>query len=376
MGSNCCKSDSVEYPPLKPSRNESVNKFLNATSNLNTSKLSDQFSNQVKLLKDLGEAMKKGIQMSQESSNNYISSLEDLDFYFCKKSLDPTPFTTEIFECPGCKMCFDSFDRIPLRLPCRHPLCKMCALSEYSQSSIIRCPQDASESISPPDELITKKRLLSQIEASEQQLLCSFHNLKCEKFCTTCKIIICPGCFNDHQSHITDLLNSNKVNEEQLKWYKDFGNYLERLEDVKKKINDSFSIFTEYEEIILGQESNHIKSLEESREKAIQSLMQASNEHIQRMESSLREMIEHMPRKKIRQFKDSIEEEIARANEVKKNWDLMGTGERLGLVKKIEIKSQRKIDMPNMEPWIRVSEALMAVKDFESMSLVLATIQK
>ncbi|OMJ67448.1 hypothetical protein SteCoe_35387 [Stentor coeruleus] len=376
MGSCCCRSDSAEYPPLKPSRNESLNNFLNTTSNLNTSKLSDQFSNQVKLLKDLGEAMKKGIQMSQESSNDYITSLENLDFYFCKKSLDPTPFPAEIFECPNCKMCFDSIDRIPLRLPCRHPLCKVCASLEYSQNNIIHCPQDASESNIPPDELIIKKHLLSQIKAYEQQILCSFHGLKGEKFCITCKTIMCPGCFNDHQSHTTDVLNSNKVNDETAKWYKDFGNYIEKLDEIQKKIEESFSTFTEFEEVLLAQELNHINSLKESREKAILSLMQASDEHMQRMESSLREMIEHMPRKKIRQFKDSIQEEIDRAAEVKKSWDLMGTGEKLGLMKKIEIKSQRKIDLPNMEPWIRVSEALTAVKDFESMSLVLATIQK
>ncbi|OMJ87748.1 hypothetical protein SteCoe_10494 [Stentor coeruleus] len=376
MGSDFCKSDAVEYPPLKLSRNESVNKFLNTTSNLNTSKLSDQFSNQVKLLKDLGEAMKKGIQMSQESSKNFINSLESLDFYLCNKSLDPSPLTTEIFECPGCKICFDSIDRIPLRLPCRHSLCKLCAFHEYSQTNTIYCPQDESKSNFPPDELITKKHLLSQIEASEQQLLCLSHKLKCENFCITCKTIICPGCLNDHQNHTTDLLNSSKVNEEIAKWYKDFGTYIVKLEETKKKIEDSSSMFTECEELLLEHELNHIKSLKESREKVILNLMQASNEHIYLMESSLREIIEHMPRKKIRQFKDSITEEINRADEVKKNWDLMRHGEKLGLVKKIEIKSRRKIDLVNMEPWIRVSEALTTVKNFESMSIILATIQK
>ncbi|OMJ72656.1 hypothetical protein SteCoe_28852 [Stentor coeruleus] len=376
MGCWCCKGEAQEYyQPLLISRSETIRKFNSTTSTINTSKLSDNFSNNVKLLKDLGEAMKRGIEESQNTSNEFVKSLESIDFHFCRKHLEQLPSVMNELECPGCLMLYNTTECLPLRLSCRHPLCKSCAFSAFSESKKILCPQDSIVTLTDPEDLAIKRRLLSKVEAFEEQLLCSTHFIKHEKFCFDCKIPFCPVCSSEHQGHSFDLIDSSKVTDELNKWGKDLNAYEDKLKETQKKIEVCRNSFIQHEKNLRDETSNHIEKLKQNREKVIKILNEASDEHIQRMESGLNEIIDSMPKKKINQYEDSIKEEIIRTEEMKDSWMDLKIGEKLAKLRQADLKSQKKFDLPNIDPWKTVYNSLQMITDFESLSLVLASVQ-
>lgn len=376
MGCWCCKGEAEEnYQPLLTCRSETIRKFNNTTSSINTSKLSDKFSNHVKLLKDLGEAMKRGIEESQSTSDDFVKSLESIDFHFCRKKIEHFSSVIDELECPGCLMVYNTSECLPLRLSCRHALCKSCAFSAFSESKKISCPQDSIVTLTAPEELAKKKRLLSKVEAYELQLLCPAHIMKYEKFCFDCKMPFCPVCSSEHQGHSNDYIDSGKVADEFTRWTKDINTYQDKLKETQKKIEICSTSFVEHEKRLRDETYAHIEKLKLNMERTIEIMKEASNEHIQRMESGLNEIIENIPRKKINQYEDSVKEEIKRTEEMKADWEDLKIGEKLARLRQADLKSQKKFDLPSMDPWKTVSDSLQMITDFESLSLVLASVQ-
>jgi hypothetical protein len=272
-------------------------------------------------------------------------------------------------------MVYNTSEYLPLRLSCRHALCKSCALAAFSESKKIICPQDSIVTTTAPEELAKKKRLFSKVEAFEQQLLCPAHLMKYEKFCFDCKMPFCLVCSSEHQGHSNDFIDSGKVADEFIRWTKELNAYQDKLKETQKKIEICSISFAEHEKRLRDETLDHVEKLKLNMERIVQIMKEASNEHIQRMESGLKEIIENIPRKKISQYEDSVKEEIKRTEEMKEDWEDLKIGEKLARLKQADLKSQKKLELPSMHPWKTVSDSLQVITDFESLSLVLASVQ-
>lgn len=370
MGNLCCRSD-TPVNPLHSSLGRTQS--IRTGPHLNTEKLADRFSSQMKKLKNFKEQLEKGLELATNSKLNYCKTLERLDLHFSKKSANMPRTNLEIFECQSCFIIFNNDEEKPLDLDCGHNICKVCAKEKYAKFYYIECGIDGVATNSHPDNCVVNEKILESLEAIGKNLFCPDHLAKGVKFCLKCKKILCEKCFGEHAENNLKDLNDEEINSEFVAWEKNIAEYAQNLKKAKEKLGEHDEEIGIMKKKLKECMDKHIAEVNESRDELIKCLISASAVHMEDMNAFLEDFLKTLPLYNLKLYKDSIGQEIERAEEAISEFPSLSTGEKLQEVGKKSFRTDQYISKPDLAPWEDSCKHISEINDFEAFILALAS---
>ena len=279
----------------------------------------------------------------------------------------------EAFECPSCLVMYNNNLEKPLDLYCGHTLCLQCAVKSYSNNNHIECPVETILTHLSPDELTINSQILESIEAISNNLFCYAHLLPAKDYCINCKKILCATCLNLHMEHVVKSISDPEILAAIESWEKELNEYMLKLKTSNETLalhNDEIgSIQTKLRECV----ENHVKEININREKVINELIYSSLSHIEGMNEIQQRFLESLPLYNLKLYKDSIGQEIERADDVIQEFKNLSIGEKLQQVGGNSFKAQYYVAKPDLAPLEDSCKYISDIHDFEALILALAT---
>ena len=370
---NCCTSSNPTTTPLSSNTGYARTQSTRPLTSINTEKLAERFCEQIKKLKTFRAQLEKKLEAAKSAKLNFCKSLERLDLHFSKKPLSQDRSSLEKFECPSCLVVYNNNLEKPLDLYCGHTICLQCALQSYSSNNYIECPVESIPTHSLPDELKVNSEILEAIEAISNNLFCFAHLLPANNFCITCKMILCVSCLNLHTEHVVSSVSDPETLVEIETWEKELDQYMLKLKTSKETLIEHNDEIGKIETKLKDCVENHVKEININREKVINELIYASMSHIEGMNEIQQRFMESLPLYNLKLYKDSIGQEIERADDALKEFKDLSIGEKLHLVGKNNFKTQYHVPKPDLAPLEESCKYISDIHDFEALILALAS---
>ena len=352
-------------------RTVSISKHIGS---LDHQSLNKKFSSTIELLKSLSSFFESSVQSSLNSSSNYLSSLQSLNFYFSSKNLLDSGGVPESLTCSDCFITFDSSDHLPLCLTCGHSLCRSCCMAKFSSQGKVQCSFNCEPETESPESLEINSPIVEKAKSLEKGLLCIEHCEVAGDFCVTCKQVVCELCFEGHQKHQVLGVGSQEFAKELSNWGKALESYQNKGLDNVQVILKHRKKFEDLRYTVEDHIENHVCMLEQGAQDIKEGFIEAAEETEENLKEFVSRLNDIVPSRGLELYKDVILQELQKANEVSA---LVSTNNVKALreLGKVELKNFPKTPEVILRPWENSLKNLQEIMNDEFLLLALASLK-
>jgi hypothetical protein len=368
----CCQNtESTARPQQQITRTVSISKHMNS---LNHQSLNKKFSSQVDQLKSLSSFFESSLQSSLNSSSNYLSSLQSLNFYFSSKNLFDLTGVPESLTCSDCFITFDSSNQLPLCLTCGHSLCKSCCIVKFNAQGKVQCTFNCEPDTIPPESLEINSPIINKVKSLDKGLLCLEHCEATEDYCVNCKQVVCELCIDRHQKHQILNVNSQEFVKELNNWVKSLETYQNKNSDNVQLILKQRKKFEDLRGDIEDHIENHVNMLAEGVKDIKEGFIEAAEETQENLKEFVKQLNDIVPCRELDLYKDVILQELEKAKEVS---DRVGSVNVKALreLGKVELKNFPKTPEVLLRPWENSLKNLQELMNDEFLLLALTSLK-